>query len=121
MRLASGNIVRDVVKTPMNRMVAGVELAPNVMLTPFHPVCVNGLWTWPRLVHATTLRFCDAVYNLVLEDGNRVDLDGVTAVTLGHELRGAIVEHHIYGSRTAVYKMIGTAHLDSDNRRVMVA
>lgn len=120
-RLKSGDVVREVVKTPMNRMVAGVELAPNVMLTPFHPVCVDGRWTWPRLVHATTLRFCDAVYNLVLEDGNRVDLDGVTAITLGHELEGPIVEHHIYGSRTAVYKMIDTARVDSNHRRVLAA
>lgn len=85
-----------------------------VTLTPFHSVRIDGNWTWPRLLNATTTRFCDAVYNVVVDYGCSITAAGVEMVTLGHEQVGDYVGHHIYGSRSRVEEIARSSQMCED-------
>jgi len=80
-------------------------------VTPWHPVRVKGKWVFPVDVVEAQLEECDAVYTVLLEadadiDAHAFDIEGVTAVTLGH---GLVVSkeadaraHPFFGSYTKV-------------------
>jgi hypothetical protein len=119
--LRTGEVVRHVFKMPKDKRVAAVEIAEGVMLTPFHPVRIDGSWIWPHMLNAITYKQCDAVYNIVLEHGHSIWSGGIEIVTLGHELSGDRVEHAVYGSRRCVEEMARTAPLTSIQHRLLIA
>ena len=68
-------------------------------LTEFHPVMYGGTWVHPRILKAPTLESVDAVYNLVLESGHRIVLNGGTvACTLAHPFHGPVISHSYFGA-----------------------
>ncbi len=80
-------------------------------VTPWHPICVEGKWVFPVDVVEAQSEECDAVYTVLLEVGADVDahafeVEGITAVTLGHGLvtsKGADARAHpFFGSYTKV-------------------
>jgi hypothetical protein len=80
-------------------------------VTPWHPIRVEGKWVFPTDVVEAQLEECDAVYTILLEadvdvDAHAFEVEGVTAVTLGHGLvvsNGADARAHpFFGSYTKV-------------------
>jgi len=80
-------------------------------VTPWHPICVDGKWVFPADVVEAQLEECDTVYTVLLEadtdvDAHAFEVEGVTAVTLGHGLvasKGADARAHpFFGSYTKV-------------------
>jgi len=80
-------------------------------VTPWHPIRIEGKWVFPADVVEAQPEECDAVYTVLLEadadvDAHAFDVEGVTAVTLGHGLvasNGADVRAHpFFGSYTKV-------------------
>jgi len=68
-------------------------------LTEFHPVMYGGTWVHPRILKAPSLESVDAVYNLVLESGHRIVLNGGTvACTLAHPFHGPVISHSYFGA-----------------------
>jgi len=80
-------------------------------VTPWHPIRVEGKWVFPADVVEAQLEECDAVYTVLLEagavtDAHALEVEGVTAVTLGHGLVGSkeadARAHPFFGSYTKV-------------------
>ena len=80
-------------------------------VTPWHPIRVEGKWIFPADVVEAQLQECDAVYTVLLEadadvDAHAFEVEGVTAVTLGHGLvaskGGDARAHPFFGSYTKV-------------------
>jgi hypothetical protein len=80
-------------------------------VTPWHPIRVEGKWVFPADVAEAQLEECDAVYTVLLEadadvDAHAFEIEGVTAVTLGHGLvAGKDADaraHPFFGSYTKV-------------------
>lgn len=44
----------------------------------------------------------DSYYNFVLEEGYSMIINGTTCITLGHELKGDVVEHEYFGTQAIV-------------------
>lgn len=67
----------------------------NLLITPWHPVSLDGKWSFPGQVVHTATQYSGNIYSLLLErDGNSeahaVEVSGKLAVTLGHGItRGA--------------------------------
>ncbi len=105
---------RSVVKTPNGhsrvRYVTCCKVSHNVKfaafpgglkLTEWHPVFIDGKWEHPVNLSYTTVAEepCNAVYNLVLEKDHIVYANGIQVVTLGHGMKGPVIEHDYYGDK----------------------
>jgi len=102
-----GAVVRTTIESRRLMMCRIGELK----VTPWHPIRIEGKWVFPANVVEVQLEECDAVYSALLEadaevDAHAFEVEGVTAVTLGHGLvasNGADVRAHpFFGSYTKV-------------------
>jgi len=91
-----GDGVADLVKLPGSDLLA----------TPWHPVRKGTQWVFPINVGTTKRVSCDAVYNLLLEDGCYAVIEGWECVTLAHGLTGDVVSHSYYGSQAVVHDLM---------------
>lgn len=85
-----------------NRGIPMVELEGGLVITPKHPVKLEGRWVKPQDVGKTRVRSCSAVYNFVLSNGHSVEINGIVCATLGHGFKGGNVEHPYFGSKIVV-------------------
>jgi len=63
----------------------------DLVITPYHPVHLDGKWSFPADLFEPQETACEAVYSLLLEpddqpDAHAVTIEGVTCITLGHGL-----------------------------------
>jgi len=77
------------------------HLAARFWITPYHPIYTQR-WVFPCNVYPTSLVHTDAVYNLLLESEHVVLVEGVQCCTLGHGLKGPIIEHSYFGTDAVV-------------------
>ena len=78
-------------------------------ITAWHPVATNGSgWEFPcesdRFVGKVE-NDCDAVFNVVLEGGDAIEVDGVKCITLGHGLKDKIAFHPYFGSERVLHDL----------------
>jgi len=79
-----------------------VELPGNLLITPYHPVRVNGHWHFPCDLAPVFELPCDAVYSFVLSRGHVMLVQGVECVGLGHNFSEPVVAHPFFGSRAVL-------------------
>jgi hypothetical protein len=80
-----------------------VELDGGLALTPYHPVNINGKWTFPKDVASPSLVRCDAVYSFLLDNVHTIEINGLTCICLGHGIEGdPVVSHPYFGTNQVV-------------------
>lgn len=94
--------VRCVVKTLCRGTAHLVELGNGLLVTPFHPVRVEGRWEFPRNLGEVKELPCNAVYSFVLETGHIMIINNVECVTLGHNFQEDVVKHPYFGSEKII-------------------
>lgn len=75
------------------------------LVTPFHPVKIDGVWEFPVESRPDTLQFrqCESLYDLVLEGGTSCWVNGVECITLGHNITNDdVLAHPYFGSPEVV-------------------
>ena len=75
-------------------------------LTSYHPVCVDGQWAFPKDLAAPEIISACTLYNFVLDRQHTLVVNGVTACTLAHDMRGAVIGHPYFGAREASQRNI---------------
>ncbi len=82
----------------------GVDIVEykDMLITPFHPIKVNGLWTFPIDVCDSHDMKLTTVYNFILDSKHIIIVNDVECVTLGHNFTGDIIEHPYFGSNKIV-------------------
>ena len=74
-----------------------------VWITPWHPVLDDERrWIHPASLATPVDTFMPIVYNMVLDKGHIIDVDGALSVTLGHGFKGNIIEHIFFGNKTSI-------------------
>ena len=74
----------------------------NLCITPWHPILRNGKWVFPADLVPLQDRLIDTVYNLVLDSGHIVDVEGYQCVTLGHGFQEPVVKHEFFGTQAVI-------------------
>lgn len=68
-------------------------------ITPWHPIRLSdGKWHFPADLASYTSRLISKVYNLVLDAGHTVEVEGVECCTLGHGFQEDKVKHDFFGT-----------------------
>lgn len=76
-------------------------------ITPWHPIINptikgNKAWVFPADLVPLQDRLIDTVYNLVLDSGHVVDVEGYECVTLGHCFQDPGVKHDFFGTQAVI-------------------
>lgn len=85
-----------VIKTCIEDMCELVTLPSSLKLTPYHPIRIDGQWTFPCNVSPWKLEKCDAVYSFVLTKGHVMLIEGVECCSLAHGFADNDVINHPY-------------------------
>jgi len=95
--------VRCVIKTLVAPETDLCELSSGLLLTPWHPIRVNGVWKFPSDMAAITTRPCEAVYSFILDRDHVMKIEGVECVALGHGFTdNACIKHPYFGTNAIV-------------------
>ena len=73
-----------------------------LMLTPYHPVLIDGIWKFPIDLVSSIESMEPSVYNLVLDKGHIVNVSNILSATLGHGFTGSVIEHNFFGNMESV-------------------
>jgi len=75
-----------------------IQLEGGLKITQWHPIRVNGQFYFPNHFSREQEIQCEAVYDLVLDKGHTVFVNGVECVTLGHNFTGDVAGHDFFGT-----------------------
>ena len=78
----------------------------NLLITPWHPVFINGVWKHPADIAPINEYDISTVYNLIINKDHIIEIDGVYSCTLGHGLKGNVIEHEYFGNKELILRDI---------------
>jgi hypothetical protein len=77
----------------------------SLCITPWHPIKTGGGndWVFPvNVPGGFKYTSSEPVYNLVLDCGHTIDIDGHICCTLAHKMKGPVIEHAYWGTNAVV-------------------
>ncbi|PRP86125.1 von Willebrand factor type A domain containing protein [Planoprotostelium fungivorum] len=96
---AGSSKIRCVLRSKQLGRLIICRFEDGLMLTPYHPVRLDGSWKFPNDIVTPTIVACDVVYTFLLEDGVSVFIDGVECIALAHGIRGdPVASHDFFGT-----------------------
>ena len=95
--LEDGAIVDCLIKIKVNKIQQVIELN-DVYYSLKHPVIHSGKWTNPINIKPPKAAYVDYWYNLVLKNGYSVKINGIEAITLGHNQKDKVAYHPYFGT-----------------------
>ena len=99
--LLNGAEVICVVENKINRY-ENVVCINDVCFSLYHPIEIEGKWVFPCQNFKVQKKFIDSWYNLVLKNKHEVILNGVKAITLGHNRKEGILKHPYFGTKKVI-------------------
>jgi hypothetical protein len=99
--LSNGAIVECLIENKINKYENVVNIN-NVYFSLYHPIEINGEWVFPCEHFKVTKKYIDCWYNLVLKNKHEVVLNGVKAITLGHNRKEGILKHPYFGTNKVI-------------------
>lgn len=103
--LWGGHRIRVVVQTHLKKEVPMVKFRTGLLITPWHPIREHPLapWKFPADMAETTLTHMQSYYNLVLDSGHIVEMNGYQVCTLGHEfVDNEVIRHPYFGTQAVI-------------------
>lgn len=105
-KLWGGYVIRAVVSTTLDQPVPMVKFPSGLLITPWHPIRNSPLepWQFPAEMAKGIQSVYDIkrYYNLVLDSGHVVEINGYQVCTLGHGFTDNDVIRHPYFGTNAV-------------------
>lgn len=92
--------VRCVIKTLCENNESFMVRLGDLLVTPYHPVRINGTWTFPiDLARGATIEECPAIYSFILESGHILIIDGIECIGLAHNIKDdPVATHEFFGT-----------------------
>ena len=120
--LSNGGIVECLVENEIKK-VENVVNINDVYFSLYHPVEINGEWVFPCQHFKVMKKYIDCWYNLVLKNKHEVILNGVKAITLGHNRNDGILKHPYFGTKKVIdalkkYDTYNSGFISTSNLKV---
>ena len=94
-----GYKVQVVIKTIVEDTIPMVLFNTGLGITPWHPILEKGEWVFPCRIDTPIKTYVKEYYNLVLDKGHIVNLNGFYVATLAHGFTGnAVIQHPYFGT-----------------------
>lgn len=89
-------------KTICEENIENIVNIGTLKITPHHPVVYIGdgqfSWKFPADLGQTNKIPCEEIYSFVVENRGCMLIENVICATLGHNLKGDVIEHEYYGT-----------------------
>ena len=120
--LKNGAIVECLVENKINKEEKVVSIN-DVLFSLYHPIEINGEWVFPCQHFKVIKKYISSWYNLVLKNKHEVVLNGVKAITLGHNRTEGILKHPYFGTEQVInalkkYNSYNTGFISTSNLKV---
>ena len=120
--LKNGAVVECLVENKINREEKVVSIN-DVLFSLYHPIEIKGEWVFPCQHFKVIKKFISSWYNLVLKNKHEVILNGVKAITLGHNRTEGILKHPYFGTEKVInalkkYNSYNTGFISTSNLKV---
>ena len=120
--LSNGAKVECLIETKINKYINVVNIN-DAYFSLYHPVEINGKWVFPCQQFKVTKKYIDCWYNLVLKNKHEVVLNGVKAITLGHNRKDGILKHPYFGTNKVIdalkkYDTFNSGFISTSNLKV---
>ena len=117
--LKNGAIVECLVENKIN-IEENVVCINNALFSLYHPIEINGEWVFPCQHFKVIKKYISSWYNLVLKNKHEVVLNGVKAITLGHNRTEGILKHPYFGTEKVInalkkYKSYNSGFVSTSN------
>jgi len=99
--LLNGAEVLCVVENKINK-VENVVCINDVCFSLYHPIEIKGKWVFPCQCFKVEKKFIDSWFNLVLKNRHEIELNGIKAITLGHNRTEGILKHPYFGTKKVI-------------------
>ena len=99
--LLNGAEVLCVVENKINK-VENVVCINDVCFSLYHPIEIKGKWVFPCQYFKVEKKFIDSWFNLVLKNRHEIELNGIKAITLGHNRTEGILKHPYFGTKKVI-------------------
>jgi hypothetical protein len=98
-RVYHGYKVKAVIKTIVEDMIPMVLFNTGLGITPWHPVKEHNTWVFPCTLDPPIKTYVKEYYNIVLEEGQIVNLNGFLVATLAHGFTdNEVIQHPYFGT-----------------------
>lgn len=96
--------VKCVLKTKLlNNTGHFIKLDSGLLVTPWHPVKINGEWEFPCQNSSSFVsQQSEAVYSFLLENDHVLIIENTQVCGLAHNFKGKVIEHDYYGTNKVV-------------------
>ena len=99
--LSTGAVVECLVENKVSKFENVVKIN-DVCFSLYHPIELEGEWVFPCQHFKVTRQYVDCWYNLVLSNKHEVVLNGVKAITLGHNRTEGVLKHPYFGTKKVI-------------------
>ena len=99
--LLNGAEVLCVVENKINKF-ENVVCINDVCFSLYHPIEIKGKWVFPCQCFKVEKKFIDSWFNLVLKNKHEIELNGIKAITLGHNRTEGILKHPYFGTKKVI-------------------
>ena len=97
-------IVKVKIQSIVDREYEMVKVGNKMWISPYHAVIDdNNKWRMPSDLNKIEMRYESSIYNFILDQGHTLNVDGIWGCTLGHDLKGNVIENPIWGSSYVMY------------------
>lgn len=92
-----------VVKTKTTDNEANMCQLNGMYITPYHPVKIYEKWVFPQSITNVYSTNLDYIYNIVLESGHVLNINGIKVSTMGHDFEdNDVIKHPYFGSNKVI-------------------
>ena len=113
---SDGNIstIQCVLKTKIKNGSTDMMIFNGMRVTPWHPVRINNKWSFPSDIKHPTRVHVDYVYDFVLDSHHIITINGIDAITLGHNFtHDPILIHKFFGTDKVIENLKSHKSWDS--------
>ena len=89
--------IECVVKTNIDdsNHITDLVVLGNLKITPYHPIVNSKKWSFPIDIKSEKVK-CNALHTFVTKNRNSIIVEGIAYSTLGHKIRGSVIEHEFF-------------------------
>lgn len=99
----SSSKIKCIVKTECSMPVNIVSIN-KLNITPYHPIIYDNNWQFPINIKKSKLKliFTPYLYSFEIENKQSIMVDEFIFATLGHEMKGNVIEHDYFGTNKVI-------------------
>ena len=97
-----GSKIKYVIQTKCKGGIVELSNVNGLMVTPWHPIKYDDVWTFPKDISGSNIEVCSDIYSFVLEEHHIMQIGGYEVICLAHGFQEGILKHDFWGTNKVI-------------------